>query len=179
VRARLRRAALRIARAAVDHLDNTTRLTPTQRAWLMEDVREDLAAMVDDAENRGVTERAAREMLAIRALVGWLDGGPMPESDAVEYLERAIRAIHRNPGEDELAQRNVYLAAIGDLGGDEEAASRLWRRPPDDPEQFRMLLDFQGRRIRELMEERGLGVGELAQRTRIDTVTLALLWDRA
>jgi hypothetical protein len=107
VRARLRRAALRIARAAVDHLDDTTRLTPTQRVWLLEDVREDLAAMVDDAENRSVTERAAREMLVIRALVGWLDGGPMPESDAVEYLERAIRAIPRNPGEDELGLAQI------------------------------------------------------------------------
>lgn len=172
MRVGLRRAALRIARAALDRLDDTRHLTRAQRAWLLEDVRDDLAAMVDDAENRGVTERGAREMLVIRALAGWLEGGPPPGPDSIEYLEGAIRSIPRNPGEDELAQRNVYLAAIGDLGGDEEAASRVWRQPSGDPERFRMLLDFQGRRIRELMEERGVKVGKLAGQTGIDTVTL-------
>jgi hypothetical protein len=49
---------------------------------LLEDIREDLATIVDDAENRGVTERAAREMLAIRALVGRLEGGDPPGVDA-------------------------------------------------------------------------------------------------
>jgi hypothetical protein len=49
---------------------------------------------------------------------------------------KRFRAIPRNPREDELAQRNSYLAAIGDLGGDEEAASRLWRQPSGDPEQI-------------------------------------------
>lgn len=167
-----RRLAERIAFGLLDRFGDRTGLDEAQRVWLLEDVKEDLAAMVDDAENRGVTERAAREMLVIRALIGWLEGGEQPGSEAIRYLESAVRAIPRNPREDELAQRNSYLAAIGDLGGDEEAASRLWRQPSGDPEQMRMLLDFQGRRIRGLMEERGLSVGELAQRTGIDTVSL-------
>jgi hypothetical protein len=170
--ARLRRLALRMARAALDRLDDTRRLAPAHRAWLLEDVREDLAAMVDDAENRGVTERAAREMLVLRELTVWLEGGAQPGSDATGYLERAVKVIPRNPHEDELARRNAYLAAIGDLGGDEGAASRLWREPSGDPGEARRLLDLQGRRIRGLMEERGFNVGGLASRTGIDTVTL-------
>lgn len=166
------RIAERIAFSLLDRFDDGAGLDEAQRAWLLEDVKEDLAAMVDDAENRGVTERAAREMLVIRALIGWLEGGEQPGSEAIRYLESAVSAIPRNPREDELAQRNSYLAAIGDLGGDEEAASRLWRQPSGDPEQIRMLLDFQGRRLRQLIEERGLSVGELAQRTGIDTVSL-------
>jgi hypothetical protein len=47
VRPRLRRVALRIARAAVDLLDDSKRMAPTEHDWLLEDVREDLAAMID------------------------------------------------------------------------------------------------------------------------------------
>jgi hypothetical protein len=169
----LRGMALRIVRVALRRLDDTPRLNPGQRAWLLEDVSEDLEAMVDDAENRGVTEKAAREMLVIRSLVLWLEGdGAPPEGEAIGYLERAVAAIPRNPGKDELAFRKTYLAAIGELGRDEEAASRMWREPSGDPEEARRLLDLQGWRIRGLMEERGLTVGELAGRTGIDTVTL-------
>lgn len=172
-RARLRRSARWIARAAFNRFGDSGQLSPDQIAWLLEDVEADLAAMVDDAENRGVTERAAKEMLVIRLLVSWLEGdGALPGAEAIEYLERSVRVIPRNPGKDELAFRKIYLAAIGALGGDEQAASRLWREPSGSPEQIRRLLDFQGRRMRELMEERGLSVGELAGQTGIDTVTL-------
>jgi hypothetical protein len=34
-----------------------------KRSWLLEDLRGDLAAVVDDAENRGVVEGTAREMV--------------------------------------------------------------------------------------------------------------------
>jgi hypothetical protein len=36
-------------------------LDEARRAWLLEDCEEDLAALVDDAENRGIGERGARE----------------------------------------------------------------------------------------------------------------------
>jgi hypothetical protein len=173
VRAHLRRSALRIVRAVLHRLDDTSRLTPSQRSWLLDDLQEDLAAMVDDAEDRGVSEKTAREMVVVRSLVVWLKGdGPPAEAEAIDYLERALKAVPRNPGEDELAFRKTYLAAIGELGGDEGAASRLWREPPGGPGEGRGLLDLQGRRVRELMERRGLTVGGLARRSGIDTVTL-------
>jgi hypothetical protein len=173
VRAHLRWAAPRIVRAVLHRLDDTSRLTPSQRSWLLDDLQEDLAAMVDDAEDRGVSEKTAREMVVARSLVVWLQGdGPPPEADAIDYLERALKAVPRNPGEDELAFRKTYLAAIAELGGDEGVASRLWREPPGGPGEGRGLLDLQGRRVGELMEQRGLTVGGLARRSGIDTVTL-------
>jgi hypothetical protein len=126
--------------------------------------------MVDDAENRGITERAMSEMLVIRTLVDWLEGGEPPGADAIGYLEGSVNAIPRNPDEDELARRTTYLAAIGDLGGNEESASGLWRDGID--ERTRVLLDFQGRKLRGRMKELGLTVGEVARRSDIDKVRL-------
>jgi hypothetical protein len=142
VSARLHRLALRIAHAALDRLDDTRRLTSAQRAWLLEDVEEDLAAMVDDAENRWVTEQTAREMLVIRALVGWIEGGDPPPADAIGYLERVVGAIPRDPGRGELVRRNTYLTAIGELGGSKGCASGVWA--DGDDERARPLRDFKG-----------------------------------
>jgi hypothetical protein len=170
VSALLRRLAGWIGQAAPGRVDGAPRLGPTQRAWLLKDIGEDLAAMIDDAENRGVTERGAKEMLVIRALVGWLEGGAPPGAEAIGYLERAVKAIPRDPDEDELALRTTYLGAIGELGGDEESAAGLWREPYD--ERTRLLLDFQGRKLRGRMEELGLTIAELAGKSEIDPVRL-------
>jgi transcriptional regulator with XRE-family HTH domain len=140
---------------------------------LLEDIREDLAAMVDDAENRGITDRATGEMLVIRTLVDWLQGGEPPGIEAIGYLKSTVEAIPDNPDQEEVAQRDAYLAAIGDLGGDEEAAGELGREDVDD--RTRPLLDFQGRKLRGRMEELGLTVGELARRSGIDKVTLVAI----
>jgi hypothetical protein len=137
---------------------------------LLEDIREDLAAMVDDAENRGLTGRGTEEMLVVRALVDWLEGGEPPGVEAIGYLERTVKAIGQDPGEEELGLRDAYLAAIGDLGGDEEAARKL--RQEDVDERTRPLLDFQGRKLRGRMKELGLTIGELAEKSDIDTVRL-------
>ncbi|HEY2478886.1 MAG TPA: hypothetical protein VGI17_09140 [Solirubrobacterales bacterium] len=110
-------------------------------------------------------------MIVIRALIGWLEGGERPGVEAIEYLERGVKSIPRHPDADELAQRNVYLAGIAELGGDEAAASRLWWDSQRDPEEDRCLLDFQGRTIRAHMGARGLTIGEVAERSQIDTVT--------
>jgi transcriptional regulator with XRE-family HTH domain len=148
-------------------------LVPAERAWLLQDIREDLAAMVDDAENRGVTERARNEMLVIRSLLDWLEGGEPPGPEAIGYLEQIVRAMPHDPGEEGRAQRVAYLMAIGDLGGDEHAAGELWRQDVDD--RMRPLLGLQGRRLRGRMEELGLTAGELARRSGIDAVTLVAL----
>jgi hypothetical protein len=162
----------RIALAILDPAGEAPGLDDAGRAWLLADAEEDLDALVDDAENRGIGERAAREMLVVRALIGWLEGGDRPGAGAIEYLEREVGTVPRNPSDGELAQREILLAAIAELGGDEEAASRRWREPSVDPDEVRRLLDLQGRRIRAISEERGLTIGELAERSGIDTVTL-------
>ncbi len=171
---RLRRLVGRIGLCAAQRrADGRRRLGPAQRAWLLDDIREDLAAMVDDAENRGVTERARNEMLVIRALLDWLEGGDPPGPGAIGYLERTVEAMPRDCDEEELAQRGAYLAAIGDLAGDEEVAGGL--RRDDIDERMRPLLDLQGRRLRGRMEELGLSTGELARGSGIDAVTLVAI----
>lgn len=171
---RLSRLAARIGLAAAPHrVEGTGRLGRAQRAWLLQDIREDLEAMVDDAENRGLTGRGADEMLVVRALVDWLEGGDPPGAEAIGYLERQVEAIGRDPDDEELVRRDAYLAAIGDLGGDEEVAGEL--RGEDTDDQMRPLLDLQGRRLRGRMEELGLTTGELARRSGIDAVTLVAL----
>jgi hypothetical protein len=169
MRGRLRRLAARIG-LAPRRLVAAQRLDRAQRAWLLGDIREDLAAMVEDAENRGVTERAAGEMLVIRALVDWLEGGEPPGADAIGYLQRAVNAIPRDPDEGEVARRTTYLTAIGDLGGDEESASDL--RQDGIDERTRVLLDFQGRKLRGRMRVLGLTIGEVAEKSEIDKVRL-------
>lgn len=175
MRVRLRRTVRRIVRSTVDRLRRCRRPSPSQRARLLADVREDLEAMVDDAENRRVTERAAREMLAARSLVGWLEGDDArPGAEAIRYLKRTAGLVAPEPGEDELAVRRTYLAAIDELVG-HEASSRAGIESSGAIDEDRVLPDLQGRLIRGLMEERGLTVGGLARRSGIDTVTLVSL----
>jgi transcriptional regulator with XRE-family HTH domain len=52
-------------------------------------------------------------------------------------------------------------------------ASGLWRG--DDDERTWALLDLQGRKTRQRMEELGLTIGELARGIEIDTVTLVAI----
>jgi hypothetical protein len=171
---RLRRLAGRIGGGAAPPCpDEAARPNPAQRAWLLKDVGQDLAAMIDDAENRGVTEQGAREMLVIHALVGWLEGGDPPAVEAIRYLERVVKTIPGSPDEGELAKRSAYLSAIGELGGDAEMTGEPWRDGVD--ERTRPLLDFQGRKLRRRIEELGLTIGELAKRSGIETVALVAI----
>jgi hypothetical protein len=145
-------------------------LDAAQRSWLLQDLREDLDCQVEDAEERGITERGARELVSTHAIVEWLDVGDFPPPAGIELLEEAVARTPRRPGRQERWRRDAYLAAIGELGGDEEAAAKLWRDGVDEP--TRVLLDFQGRKLRGRMEELGLTIGDLAERTGIDTVRL-------
>jgi hypothetical protein len=76
----------------------------------------------------------------------------------------------RRGARDHRGRRDAYLAAIGELGCDEEAAAKLWRDGVDG--RTRALLDFQGRKPRGRIEELGLTIGDLAERTVIDTARL-------
>jgi hypothetical protein len=150
-------------------------LDEAQRAWLLQDAREDLDGLIDDAENRRIGGRAAREMLAARVLIDWLEGGAPPDADAIELLERGLKRFPRRPSEDEVAQRDALLTAISDIRDEGVAASRPRQDPKEgwgDPRRYRRVIGFQGRRIRGLIEGRGLTLGEVSWRSGIDTVTL-------
>jgi hypothetical protein len=159
-----------VALRLLDRMGDAPRLDSEQRSWLLQDFREDLDDQIEDAEERGITERGARELVATRALVEWLELGDFPPAAGIELLEKGVAQTPRHPSRKDRWRRDVYLAAIGELGGDEEAAAKLWRDGVD--EQTRELLDFQGRKLRGRMEELGLTIGDLAERTGIDTVRL-------
>jgi hypothetical protein len=165
-----RRLTERITLGLLDRMGAAPRLDSAQRSWLLQDFREDLDCQIEDAEERGITERGARELVSTRAIVEWLEVGDFPPPAGVELLEKAVARTPRRPSRQERWRRDAYLTAIGELGGDEEAAAKLWRDGVD--ERTRVLLDFQGRKLRGRMEELGLTIGDLAERTGIDTVRL-------
>jgi hypothetical protein len=76
----------------------------------------------------------------------------------------------RRPSRQERWRRDAYLAAIVYPAAGSHAAAKLRRDGVDEP--TRVLPDFQGRKLRGRMEELGLTIGDLAERTGIDTVRL-------
>ena len=91
----------------------------------------------------------------------WLDyPGLPPGPDAIPYLEKLLAEIDQDPEYLELAEREALLAAIHDLGGDDEAAALIWRpaRQPD-------LLAGYGAAVQRLMRRAGLTIAELAARS--------------
>lgn len=168
-----RRLGERIALGLLDRMGEAPRMDTAQRSWLLNDFREDLDCQIEDAEERGITERGAGELVATRAMVQWLEVGDFPPAEAIGLLEKAVARIPRLPSRKERWRREAYLAAVGELGGDAEAAAKLW--PDGVDERARVLLDFQGRKLRGRMEELGLTIGELAEGSGIDTVTLVAI----
>jgi hypothetical protein len=165
-----RRLTERVTLGLLDRMGDAPGLDAAQRSWLLKDLREDLDDQIEDAEERGIAERDARELIATRAMVEWLEAGDFPPAAGIEFLEKEVARTPRHPGRQERRRRDAYLAAIGELGGDEEAAAKRWRDGID--ESTRELLDFQGRKLRGRMEDLGLTIGVHVERTGIDTVRL-------
>ncbi|HEY2479469.1 MAG TPA: helix-turn-helix transcriptional regulator, partial [Solirubrobacterales bacterium] len=168
-----RRLTERIALGLLDRMGDGPRLDAAQRSWLLQDFLEDLDCQIEDAEERGITERGVSELIATGAIVEWLEAGDPPPVEAVELLEKAVAKIPPRPSDGERWRRDAYLAAIAELGGAEEAPAKLWRGGGD--ERTRVLLDFQGRKVRGRMEKVGLTIGELAERSGIDTLRLVAI----
>src|ERR1700755_1180476 len=94
-----------ISRIAQDRLDDPGKLTPVQRSWLLKDFREDLDDQIEDAEERGITERGARELVATHAMVEWLEAGDFPPAAGIELLEKGVAQTPRRPGPRERRRR--------------------------------------------------------------------------
>jgi hypothetical protein len=196
----------RASAAALGRRARASALDDRQRAWLIEDLKVTLGELTEEAEGGAVSGQTAARMATIRATILWLQGrGASPGAVAVAYLEEGLRSIcrpdlflWRNPflrlkyrartpcawlppciqtaTEWELFRRGACLAAIGELGGDVEAASRIWRpsTDPGDPAGRGKALARQGRKLRSLMWERGMSIGELADRSGIDDLVLLI-----
>jgi hypothetical protein len=163
----------RLHRACIDFLDNRDgRLTAMQRFRLMDVFRGERDALVEDAEERGISDEGAARLSLVRSVIRWLDREVPPGPDAVPFLERLLADIYPDPQDDELSDREELLAAIQDLGGDHEAAARIWRAPPD-PEP---LADY-GLAVHREMRRAGLTVAELSALAELEpSLVVALIY---
>jgi hypothetical protein len=76
-------------------------------------------------------------------------------------------------GSDRVAEA-TYAAALADLGDGDVFPSGISPQL-GDPVQRRRMLDFQGRKVRELMEGRGLTIAGLAEQSGVDIVELVAI----
>lgn len=140
------------------------RLREMQKFRLMDVFRGERDALVNDAEKRGISEEGAARLSLIRSLMRWVDCPAVPPGpDAVPFLEKLLADIDRDPDDLELAEREALLAAIHDLGGDDEAAALIWG-PAPEPE----LLARYGAAVQRSMRRAGLTVSELAERSGLE-----------
>ncbi len=161
--ARSRRLAFEVAIRLLDRIEKGSALDDGQRVWLVRELEAELADQIEDIrETREVpSDRSARETVVTRGVIRWLRNGDDPGPSALGFLEKQ-QEFHRPwQGDSDRAAEAAYAAAIADLRDGDVVSSGA---PPQfgDPECRRRVLDFQGRRVRELMESRGLTIGGLA-----------------
>ena len=146
------------------------RVLTAHRALLLADLEGDLAALVDDAEIRGISESERRGTPRDRAPDRLARGRRPAGADATRYVERAVAGTPRHP--------TRPSSPAGTPTWPRSPAGRR-RGAPGAPARGRgadpALLDLQGRRLRDRMEELGLTIGGLSRRTGIDTVTLVAI----
>jgi hypothetical protein len=171
-----RRLAYEIAVALFDRIAKGSALDDRQRGLLLEEFEEGLDDQIDDVRSgRGadLDERGAREMVVTGALIRWLQQGDDPGPEAIPFLERCLAELVGGSSPGELTLQAAFLAAIADLRDGDVSPPRAPVPPPMGyPEQRRRLLDYQGRKVRELMDGRRLGIAELSDLSRVDLVTL-------
>lgn len=61
---RRRRLTERLTVGLLDRLGEGPRLDAAQRSWLLQELREDLDCLTEDAEERGIGERGATELVS-------------------------------------------------------------------------------------------------------------------
>jgi transcriptional regulator with XRE-family HTH domain len=111
-------------------------------------------------------------MVVTRAVIGWLRNGDDPGPCASRLLEmhQALRRPWQG-GSDRVAEA-AYAAALADLS---DVLPSGISPQLGDPVQRRRMLDFQGRKVRELMEGRGLTIARLAEQSGVDIVDLVAI----
>ncbi|MBS1888803.1 MAG: helix-turn-helix transcriptional regulator [Actinobacteria bacterium] len=155
--------------------DRVAGLAAEDRARVVDSLEGDLDCLVDDAASRGITERAAEELLLTAAVLDWLRGGGLPGRGAVEFMEDRVAAMNgaRHEGEVELrdALRAVLEALVRNLQKD-MAAGRWLGRDLNQEAALRRRLRAFGGRLEATRRSRGLTVGELADEADMDVVNI-------
>ena len=155
--------------------DRAGGLSPEHRARVIDSLEGDLDCLVDDAAERGITERSAGELLLTVAILGWLRGGELPGRGAVDFMERHVAALNGARHDEEIELRDALRAVLEELAGAQwraMAAGRWSERDLDaETAQERRLRRF-GRNLDGLRRSSGLTIGELAERAEMDVVNV-------
>jgi hypothetical protein len=170
------RPAYRVAVWLLDRIERDSTLDDGQRTWLIGELEAELTDQIDDIRETGEvpSDRGARETVVTRGVIRWLRNGNDPGPSALGFLERQ-QEFHRPwQGDSDRAAEAAYAAAIVDLR-DGDVVSSGAAPQLGDPEQRRRMLDFQGRKVRELMEGRGLTIAGLAEQSGVDIVDLVAI----
>jgi hypothetical protein len=136
----------------------------------------ELGDLLDDAAARGISDRAADALLMIVGILAWLrDGAEPPGWAAMELLEVQVALFNDAPREDEMETRQAFLDVLLLLLGDRVMALReghLRRRRIN----IESTEGFESRQfgagLEKLRLSRELTVGELAERSGLDLVTV-------
>ncbi|HEY0278084.1 MAG TPA: helix-turn-helix transcriptional regulator [Solirubrobacterales bacterium] len=151
-------------------------LDDRQRAWLIEQLEAENSDQIEDIRETGrmPNDFGAHELIVTRAVIRWLRDGDDPGPAASFFIEKYVRLYGPRQTDSDRAAQEAWAAALVDLRDGDMVPSEE-PVPIDDPENRRRILDFQGRKVRELMEGRGLTIGELADLSGVDIVELVAI----
>jgi hypothetical protein len=131
--------------------------------------------MVEDASERGITERSAEELLTNEALVDWLLGGEVPGVGAAEFLEDHVALFNRARHDDERQLQQALRDVLELLlwtQANEVAAGRWQDRDPNREAALNRARGRFGQRLDELRLAKKLTIGDLSDRARVEVVRL-------
>lgn len=151
------------------------RLSSANRLRAIELFEGDLCLMVEDAGERGITERSAEELLTNEALIAWLLGGEVPGPGVAEFLEDHVALFNRARHDDERQLQRALRDVLELLlwtQADEVAAGRWRDRDLDRESALNLARRRFGQRLDELRIARKLTIGELSGGARVDVVRL-------
>jgi hypothetical protein len=173
---RCRQLGYEVAVRLLDGIGKGSALDDRQRAWLIGELEADLSDQIEDLRLTGTvpSELAAREMVLTDAVIGWLRNGDDPGPCASRLLE--MHQELRRPwqgGSDRVAEA-AYAAALADLSDGDVLPSGISPQLGGPVQRWRML-DFQGRKVRGLMEGRGMTIAGLAEQSGVDIVDLVAI----
>jgi hypothetical protein len=159
-------AARRLARDSVD---------PQLRRKVVASLEAELDDLVDDASGRGISDRAADELLLTVDILAWLrDGAEPPGWAAIELLEVQVALFNGARREDERETRAAFLDVLLLLLGEQVAAlrGRLRRRRVNIETAEATESRLFGAGLEKLRISRELTVGDLAAGAGLDVVVV-------
>jgi hypothetical protein len=162
----------------VDAVERLTGVPVDTRAreMVVTSLEGELGDLLDDAAGPGISDRAADALLMIVGILAWLrDGAEPPGWAAMEELEVQVALFNDARKEDEEEMRQAFLDVLLLLLGDRVMALRegsLRRRRINIESAEESEARLFGAALEDARVSREMAVGELADRSGLDLVTV-------